>query len=569
MVQSLAPTTPRAHHTTAEAPLSILRTETVLSRFPIHNLTTGSAVTIRITQTNAQGELDLRWAVSYNEYYGPPRHLAYKLDTIVVNQILDALPRPLPRVLKLGSLRHIGSLLDFQISGRQLTHLRNAFHQNASTYIVAYLRYRGRDGTERIVNTGFTRYSVIFTGEQLPDGTQADAVYLVLSDTYLDILNHAPVRPLDYAYLKILTPTAQRFYELLSYKMFATLKHHHPSATLRYADYCLLSTQQRYTVYDKVKKQMYKVHQPHLTSGYFVKVQYEATTDVEGQPDWLMHYTPGPKAHAEYAAFMRQPGAEAATARILAADADQEELVATVTREPPPAPPPPPAAVRTRPGAAPEASAGPPPRTQTTTPAAYPTPPADPCQAPAAVLVRHFYQRFHGLAHVTPTAKELGQATDLLAAHGAAKAHYLVDFSHQRAHATQYQPQVFGGILHYLDRAVAAYDAQTAQATQAATQRAAADERTQREQYQAWEQRHLEQLRAARPPAELAALEAAARAQLVAEGTPAFALRMGVRAAVDQVLAAQAGLPAFEAWRATQALACPTEEDRRDATMSA
>lgn len=90
MAQSLAPTTPRVPHATAGAPLSILRTETVLSRFPIHNLATGGTVTMRITQTNAEGALDLRWAVSYNAYYGPPRHLAYKLDTIVINQLLDA-----------------------------------------------------------------------------------------------------------------------------------------------------------------------------------------------------------------------------------------------------------------------------------------------------------------------------------------------------------------------------------------------------------------------------------------------------------------------------------------------
>src|SRR5712691_7909194 len=331
MVQSLAPTPPRVPPSTACAPLSILRTETVLSRFPIHNLTTGGAVTIRMTQTNAQGDVDLRWAVSYNAYYGPPRQLAYKLDTIVINQLLDALPRPLPILLRVGSLRQIGTLLDLNDSGRQYAHLKSAFHQNASAYIVAYLRYRGRDGIARTVNTGFTRYSVIFTGEHLPDGTQADAVYLVLSEPYRDILNHAPVRPLDYAYLKALTPMAQRFYELLSYKMFAALKHRHPHATLRYADYCLLSTQQRYTFYDQVKKQMYKVHQPHVQSGYLTKVVYEATTDDAGRPDWLLHYTPGPKARVEYAAFMRQPGAEAAACAPLA-DADQEDLGAAVTR---------------------------------------------------------------------------------------------------------------------------------------------------------------------------------------------------------------------------------------------
>src|SRR5439155_14323094 len=140
-------------------------------------------------------------------------------------------------------------------SGRQQAHLKSAFHQNASTYIVAKLRYRGRDGTEHRLEAGFTRYSVIFTGEQLPDGTTADAIYLVLSEPYREVLNHAPVRPLDYAYLKALTPSAQRFYEILSYKIFAALTHYRPHATLRYADYCLLSTQQRYAVLEPVQKQ--------------------------------------------------------------------------------------------------------------------------------------------------------------------------------------------------------------------------------------------------------------------------------------------------------------------------
>jgi len=72
-----------------------------------------------------------------------------------------------------------------------------------------------------------------------------------------------------------------------------------------------------------------------------------------------------------------------------------------------------------------------------------------------------------------------------------------------------------------------------------------------REQYHAWEQRAVDQLRAAWPPAELAALEAEARARLVAEGKPEYTLRGAVRVAVDTVLAAQAGLPSFEDWRHT------------------
>src|SRR5256885_1303462 len=53
-----------------------------------------------------------------------------------------------------------------------------------------------------------------------------------------------------------------------------------------------------------------------------------------------------------------------------------------------------------------------------------------------------------------------------------------------------------------------------------------------KDKYQAREQRQLEQLRAAPPPAELAALAAAQRARLVAEGQPSNALPIRVRSAV-------------------------------------
>jgi hypothetical protein len=68
---------------TAQASRILLWTETVFSRFPIHNPTIGG-VTIRITRTNTQGELDLCWAVSYNDAYGPSRHLACKRERSIV-----------------------------------------------------------------------------------------------------------------------------------------------------------------------------------------------------------------------------------------------------------------------------------------------------------------------------------------------------------------------------------------------------------------------------------------------------------------------------------------------------
>jgi hypothetical protein len=143
----------------------------------------------------------------------------------------------------------------------------------------------------------------------------------------------------------------------------------------------------------------------------------------------------------------------------------------------------------------------------------------------------------------------LTQATTLLTTHGREKAQYLLTFSSQAAQATRYAPQVFGGILHYTDRALAAYDVQITQAT---TRQTAATDRTRREQYAQWRQERLAQLRAALPLAELAALEAAHQARLMAAGTPAYALGLAVRVAVDEVLEVRASLPSFEAWRHTQ-----------------
>ena len=43
-------------------PLDIIRTETVLSRLPVHNLSKkGSSISINIVKKNAKGELDLFW----------------------------------------------------------------------------------------------------------------------------------------------------------------------------------------------------------------------------------------------------------------------------------------------------------------------------------------------------------------------------------------------------------------------------------------------------------------------------------------------------------------------------
>ncbi|MBV8384850.1 MAG: hypothetical protein JOZ63_19850, partial [Planctomycetaceae bacterium] len=155
---------------------------------------------------------------------------------------------------------------------------------------------------------GDTRYAVVFTGETLPDGRTADAVYIVLHDFYREILDHAMVRPLDYDYLKDLPPAAQRLYEVVSYAMFAALKNDRPRARLAYSEFCRLAPLTRHFEWERVRVQMAQIHAPHRKSGYLAGVEFEATADHEGRADWTMSYLPGPKAKAEHLAFTTRGG---------------------------------------------------------------------------------------------------------------------------------------------------------------------------------------------------------------------------------------------------------------------
>lgn len=283
-----------------------IRVETAFSRFPIHCLSKKGEVTIDLQRMNDAGVADFKWEVTYNSKHGQPGPLAYKVDTLVINRILDQLGRPLPEQVRIGSLSEVCRLLGTQDTGPNITNLKQAFRQNASTFIDAKITYKAKNGREKWAEMSWTRYSVVFTGETLPDNTRADAIYIILNPPYRELLNHVETRPLDYDYLKKLPPGPQRFYELLSYQVYGAIAGNRPRAKMQYSDYCKYAPQMRYGDFDRVKKQMFKLHAPHRECGYIVKIDYQETTDQEGKADWEMFYTPGPKAFVEYQAFTKR-----------------------------------------------------------------------------------------------------------------------------------------------------------------------------------------------------------------------------------------------------------------------
>lgn len=274
-----------------------IRTETTLSRRPIHRLSKKGTIKIKEVKKNARGKLVTTWEVR-----NAPGPLAYKVDKLIIDRRLYEAHPEIPKLLKLGSLREMCEALDItEGKGTQL--IKEALYQNAGALIIARLEYTGKDGTERHFEFGSSRYAVYFVGEKLPDGRTADAVYVRFHDDYYALLKHSQTRPLDYEYLKSLPPASQRVYELISFAIFGAIRHGRECATYLYSELCCTAPLTRHYKWDAVRSQMWKVHKPHKESGYLKAVDFEETTDAEGQSDWVIRYTPGRKARHEFKEF--------------------------------------------------------------------------------------------------------------------------------------------------------------------------------------------------------------------------------------------------------------------------
>ena len=384
--------------------IDIIRTETALSRYPIHRISNRGTIDIDIIQRDEKGAIVFRWSVSHSSRYGQPGPLAYKLDTLIINRRIDEARRPVPKILRLGTLHEMAQELGL---GADTNKIKTALLQNAFTGITAKTSYRGDNRENTPFDFGDTRYGVIFTGEKLPNGQKADAVYLIFHEIYLRVLNTATRRPLDYDYLRELTPGAQRFYEILSYEMLPAIKYNQ-RAKLPYSEFCMFSTMTRYETFDQVKKQMWKIHQPHIQSGYITKVEYEETVDEDGHPDWNMFYTPGEKAKKQQLVFSFQ-----------APNLSQEQITETPLLPIPKAllPPSPPTSVNSH----------------------------------AHKLVHYFHKLRHGQDQ-EPTQHEIEEAKGYLA-EGKDWANSLIEFAARQGKETGKFPNDFGGIKKLVSQA--------------------------------------------------------------------------------------------------------------------
>ena len=288
-----------------------IRVEAVLAMYPLHSLTkSGKIDPIHIERRNQEGQLDLLWKVSPSQDYGSPGILSYQLDNLVINRRIYESGKPVPHMIKLGSLRELCDELGMEASGQNAALIKQALARNAGATITCKPTFRTHDGKESELEQVFSRYSVVFTGKKLPNGKKADGVYVLLNSIYHHFLSEVMYRNLDVGYMKSLAqPSAQRWYEWVSYRMHGAISQGNSRVTVRYSEFCECAPLKRQSRDKSFYNQMGAIHKPHLESGYLSKVEFTKVADAEGRTDWLIHYTAGIRARNEYHLSRRREAA--------------------------------------------------------------------------------------------------------------------------------------------------------------------------------------------------------------------------------------------------------------------
>lgn len=242
-------------------------------------------------QIEATGIPSTYWRVVADPLAGFPGEVAFRIHTfVVVPRIYDEYPS-VPESISLGRTARLCSELGISDSGHNLNCVTRALCQLSNAQITARLDYRGADGLTYRLDAEFPRYTA---------HPERDGIQVRLSAPYRQLLCRAAPSFVDLPYLLPLPPGAQRFYQLVNAKLHDTIKHGRP-IVMTYSEYCMRTSQARYFDREAVQKQMYKLHAPHIRSGYLDKtIHYHPFTHSTGVRDWLIEYAAGYRARSEY-----------------------------------------------------------------------------------------------------------------------------------------------------------------------------------------------------------------------------------------------------------------------------
>lgn len=280
-----------------------LRSEFHLLKFPFFDLSPRASkkdrIEIREIEETEEGKIEILWKVSRNIDANFPASFARKIHKEIVEKILNGAKRPVPRLIKLGSVRQICRDLNIAISGKSLKEIKKALQDIKGATIEAKgtFRQKEKNGTKKFFEGSFNLYDMVFfTGETLPDGTEADAVYVLLNDMYIQNFNNNFVVPLDYQYFQSLKgDIASRMYEVLNIWFYPALENGRAYIQKEYSELCAYFPLTRQDTKKKAKGQLKKAHQQHIDSG-FLASEPEWMDTPQKKDDWMIRYWIGKRA---------------------------------------------------------------------------------------------------------------------------------------------------------------------------------------------------------------------------------------------------------------------------------
>ena len=292
---------------TVISPSNILRSEFNFLKYPFFDISSKSKkkdqIEIKIYEETDKGIIEILWKVSRHINSDIPSSFARRIHKKIVEEILNNIKKPVPRLIRVGSLRQICIKMGIAISGKNTKEIKKALKDIASAKIETKRSFRLKEknnGEKKFFEGLFNLYDgVFFSGEKLPDGKEAETVYILLSDYYVQNFNNNFVVPLDYNYYQsIKGDLASRMYEILSLSFYPALERKELYIQKNYSELCDYFPFTRQDKKWKAKKQLRSAHNQHLSSG-FLKSDPE-WQNIGKKDDWLIRYYIGPKAESWY-----------------------------------------------------------------------------------------------------------------------------------------------------------------------------------------------------------------------------------------------------------------------------
>lgn len=227
-------------------------------------------------------------------------------------------------LVPLGGCRGCLRMVGWGEGGFQARRLLRALNQIGNTNIVADIwiptTELDRDGQPlyQAIKASFTKMSIYaigsthLTARQLQEGrfdfdfNLDDTIYVQLHPVEAQIQKSQPQRYIDNQYLFSVSPSAQRWYELLAAKIYGVVKNKGSYCEVRYSWYVKHHhTLKRHHERRRVVQQIKEVIRDHLRSRYLIKAEFNAVTEPGQEIDWIIRFYPGEEARSSIDRVLR------------------------------------------------------------------------------------------------------------------------------------------------------------------------------------------------------------------------------------------------------------------------